>query len=353
MEPREYVDARWSALVRAAVLLGAPEAEAPDLVRRVLADNQRRIRRAKDPDPLVHRALGATIPHSERTRFGAEQDLEARREMLIDFEEQPTPAPVGPPPRPRHRRWPLVAAAATLLVAAGVAAGVAAAMTTRHTDDRPGDRLRADQVPSLFGYDVAAAQSMLSQRGFDVTLEPSRACEVQDRVVATDPPTGTTYAPGDPITVYASIPADITCLTDYQDIAAGWQFLDFANDRGSAPAFAHRVVVYYSDGPGTIVRHAEDPARWEGTRVLAAVRRATDRVALVDDDPLTYAVPTLSVHDAADATTDCGAPDVASPGTALSVIIDAPADRTTCPLRIDLFRNRGVIDAVVLYPGLS
>jgi PASTA domain-containing protein len=348
MEPREYVDARWSALVRAAVLLGASEAEAPDLVRRVLADNQRRIRRAKDPDPLVHRALAAAIPRSEQTRFGAEQDLETRREMLIDAGGRPVPAPVAAPLRPRRRRWPLVAAATVL-----VAAGVAAAVTTRSTYDPPGDTLRADQVPSLFGYDVAAAQSMLSRRGFDVTLKPGRACQVQDRVVATDPPTGTTYEPGDPITVYASVPADISCLTDYQDVAAAWQFLDFANDRGSAPAFADRVVVYYSDGPGTVILHAEDADRWEGTGVLSAVRRATDRVALVDDDPVTYAVPTLSVRDATETTTGCGVPDAAGPGQALSVIIGAPADRTSCPVRIDLFRSRGLIDAVVLYPALS
>ena len=352
MEPREYVDARWSALVRAAVLLGASEAEAPDLVRQVLADNQRRIRRAKDPDPLVHRALAAAIPHSEQTRFGAEQDLETRREMLIDDAEEPAPAPVGPPPRPDHpRRWPLVAAVAA--AAALVAVAVTAAATTRHTDDRPGDTLRADQVPSLFGYDAAAATAMLSRRGLHVTLQPFRACEVQDRVVGTDPPTGTTYKPGDPITVYASIPANITCLTDYQDIAAGWQFLDFANNRGSAPPFSDRVVVYYSDGPGTVVRHAEDAARWEGTGVLDAVRRATGRVALVDDDPLTYAVPRLEVRSATDSTPGCGAPNVAGQGEALSVIIDAPADRTSCPIRVDLFRSSGLIDAVVLYPGLS
>jgi hypothetical protein len=350
MEPREYVDARWSALVRAAVLLGASEAEAPDLVRQVLADNQRRIRRAKDPDPLVHRALAAAIPQSELTRFGAEQDLETRREMLMDSDEQPAPAPVGPPPRSRRRRWPLAAAATVALVTAGVTT----TMTLRDTDDRPGDTLRADQVPSLFGYDVASAQAMLSQRGLAVTLRPLRACEVQDRVVATDPPTGTTYSPGDPITVYTSVPADITCLTDYQDVAAGWQFLDFANDRGTAPAFTDRVVVYYSDGPGTIVRHAEDAAHWEGTRVLSAVRRATERVALVDDDPLTYALPTLDVRDADETTTDgCGAPDVGGPGQALSLVIGAPADRTSCPVRVDLYRHRGLIDAVVLYPGLS
>ena len=353
MEPREYVDARWSALVRAAVLLGASEAEAPALVRQVLADNERRIRRSQDPDPLVHRALAAAIPRSERTRFGQEQDLETRRAMLIDTDPDGVVAerPVGPPPPPRRRRWPLVAVAAAVLVAAGVAL----VLTTGGDAGRPGDRLRADQVPSLFGYDDQDARSLLEGRGLDVTVEPFRACEVMDRVVASDPPAGTTYAPGDPITVYVSVPADVACLTNYQDIAIAWQLVDFANGRGPAPEFSPRVVVYVGDGSRVVLDRADDRARWDRTGVLAGIRRASARVALVDDDPVTYALPTLTVRDATAATGGCGppVPPVAAPGEALSVTIGAPADRTSCPVRLDVFRNGGRIDAVVYYPALS
>lgn len=348
MEPQEYVDARWSALVRAAVLLGASEAEAPELVRRVLADNRRRIKRAQDPDPLVHRALAAAIPHAELTRFGAEQDLETRREMLMDTDESPLPAPVGTPVGARRGRWRLVVAGTTALV---LAVGITFLVTPHGTDAPTDDTLRADQVPSLFGYDAAAAQSMLAQRGLDVTLEPFRACEVQGRAIGTDPPVGTPYSPGDAITVYTSVPANITCLTDYQNITAGWQFLDFANGRGAAPAFSESVVVYYSNGPGTTVQHAGDAAQWEGTGVLEAVRRASDRVALVDDDPLAYAIPTLRVRESTEPADGCEAPAVA--GQALSLIIGEPADRNRCQVRVDLFRQDGLIDAVVLYPGRS
>ena len=72
-------------------------------------------------------------------------------------------------------------------------------------------------------------------------------------MIATDPPTGATYAPGDAITVYTSIPADVACLSDYGDIEASWAFVDFLNGRGPAPSFSHRVVVYVGDGPGTVL----------------------------------------------------------------------------------------------------
>jgi hypothetical protein len=354
MEPREYVDARWSALVRAAVLLGASEVEAPDLVRRVLADNQRRIRRARDPDPVVHRALAAAIPHSDLTRFGAERDLETRREMLMDPDQQPAPAPVGPLPTSTRRRWPLVAAVATVLVAAASTV----APTTNDDDRRDARRdawLAADQVPSLFAYDAISATAMLGERGLDVTLEPRPACQVKDRVVASDPPTGATYSPGDPITLYVAVPADVTCLTTYPDIETAWQFVDFANDRGPAPAFARRVIVYVADGPRVVLTGADDAARWDETGVLAVVRQASERVALLDDDPPTYALPTLRVHPSEATTDPCAGPDppVTAPGEALSVLIRAPANLTSCPVRVDLFRNRGLIDAVVLYPAVS
>ena len=220
----------------------------------------------------------------------------------------------------------------------------------RHSDDR----LRADQVPSLFGYDAASASAMLGARGFEVTLEPYRACQVQDRVVGTDPPTGATYAPGDPITVYTSVPSDVACLTDYQDVASSWQFVDFLNGRGPAPAFADRVAVYVGDDAGHVITRADELATWADTGVAEAVRSATDRVALVAGDPLTYALPSLSVrHDAASGGCDAPGPTVDGSEDRLSFTIGAPDGRTSCPLRIDLVRPHGVIDAVVLYPSLS
>lgn len=319
MDPREYVDARWYALLRAADDLGVPEEDAPALVQRVLEANRRGIRRADDPDPLVLDAL--------------------RTEVL------------GPPADRRRARWPWLVAVAAAAVA--IAVGVATIVSGPPRDDSPGDLLRADQVPSLFGYDGATARAMLHARGLRVTLQPFRACEIQDRVIASDPPTGATYAPGDPITVYTAIPADVACLTDYGDIEDSWAFVDFLNGRGPAPAFSHRVIVYVGDGPRIVLTGPDDLSRWDDTGVPSAIREATDRVALVGSDPVSYALPTLSVRDTPGG--ECGAPDppVTGPDEALSFTIGAPADRTSCPLRVDLFRHHDVIDAVVLYPSLS
>ena len=145
MDPREYVDARWSALIRAAVLLGASEADAPTIVRQVLDDNERRIRRAEDPDPLIHRALTAAIPGAERTAFAAEADPLSRQEMLIEPAEL-MPAPPAPP-RGR-RRWPVaVAALAVLAVVAGRARRSRAPTRHRRTISTPTRFRRSSGTP--------------------------------------------------------------------------------------------------------------------------------------------------------------------------------------------------------------
>jgi len=175
---------------------------------------------------------------------------------------------------------------------------------------------------------------------------------VMDRALASDPPTGATYARGDQITLYTSLPADIACLTDYQDLAAGWEFLDFANDRGPAPRFADRVFVYVGDGRAEVLprSRAVDADAW-GDGALDAVRRAALQVALVAEDPPTYRLPSFRVADATAAIGTCGVPDPAPTGAreALSVVIAAPDGRAACPVRVDLYRSRGVIDAVVVY----
>ena len=173
MEPEEYRDARWYSLLRSAQDLGVPAEDAPALIQRVLAQNRRSIRKAEDPDPLVHEALRAAV--------------------------------LGPPPRRAGgRRWIGVGA----LLAAVAAVGVVVALA-RPAEPLP-DRLRGNQVPSLFGFDGRDARDLLVSRGLEVTVEPFRSCEVLGRVVASDPPPGASYQRGDPITVYTSLPADVT-----------------------------------------------------------------------------------------------------------------------------------------------
>ena len=319
MDPREYHDARWHALLREAVDLGVPEDDAPALVQRVLDDHQRRIRRAEDPDPLV-------------------------REALRDA--------VHPTPRRSPRGWLGVAG----LVAALVVVGVAVVLTR---PDRPlPDRLRADQVPSLFGYDGEHAQALLEERGMRVTVQPFQACEVYGRVVGSDPEPGTPYDAGDPVTVYTSLPADVACLTDYQQRATAWQLLDFANGRGPAPAFAGRVVVYSGGGggPATVLdgRAARDPDAWGGTDVLEQLRTASQRVELVSEHPVSYAVPAITITATGAGTGRCGVPGpaVADAGDAFALLVRAP-DRTGCPVRVEVYLDGDAIVAIALYPGSS
>lgn len=319
MDPREYLDARWHALVRTAVDLGVPEEDAPALVQRVLDRNQRRIRRAEDPDPLVHEALRDAV--------------------------------LGPPPAPPRRRTPRLLA----LVAALAAVGLGVALT--RPDQPATDRLGDDQVPSLFGYDGATAQALLEDRGLSVTLKPRRACEVLDRVLGSIPPAGAPYGSGDDIVVYTSLPTNEPCLINYTDRETAWRMLDFANGRGDAPEFADRVFVYAAEsGPAVVLTGAEaaDPASWRPTQVLAELRAASSEVALVDERPLTYSLPAIRVTDATEGLGRCGVPDpsVAGDADAFAVLIRPPGG-SGCGVRLEVYRDDGRIEAVALYPSPS
>jgi hypothetical protein len=322
MDPREYHDARWFALLRSAEDLGLTEEEAPAVVRRVLDAQQRRIRRSDDPDPLVQQALRDAV--------------------------------LGQPAGPTHRPW------RGLLALAAVVAVVGGLVLVTRPDEPPLDHLRADQVPSLFGYDGARARRLLSDRGLDVTVQPFRSCEVMDRVLNSDPPAGTPYQPGDRITVFTAIPQDIVCLTDYDDRATAWQLLDFANGRGPGPEFADRVFVYAGDRPAVVLRgdEASDPDAWRDTGVLSALHRASERVVRVSEHPLRYDVPAIRVIGAGDELGRCGVPDptVAGDDQAFSLVVRPPGGRG-CGVRVDLYREgpspNTPVDAVVLYPTLS
>lgn len=321
MDPEEYRDARWYSLVRTAIDLGVPEEDAPALVQGVLRAKRRRIRRAEDPDPLVREALAAAV--------------------------------LGPTER-RRSRWPAVVAVAVLLAGTGLVA------TLTRPDEPPVDHLRDDQVPSLFGFDAADAEHLLEDRGLEVTLTPMHACEVKDRVVGSDPAVGATYHRGDPITVYTAVPAYVACLTGYQDRDTAWQLLDFANDRGPAPPFAARVVVYPGDAPAVVLSRAAaaDPASWADTGVLDVLRAASTRVQLVSEHPLQYAVPAIRIIPTTDDLGRCGAPDTSVTGSAraFSVQIQSP-DRSGCPARVDIYREGpgfdSPVDALALYSPAS
>lgn len=316
MDPAEYRDARWYALLRTAADLGVPDEEAPALVQRVLDDHRRAIRRADDPDPIVQGALHDAVH--------------------------------PPPAHQRSRRWLAIAGLACALAAVGVVV-----VLTRPADPPP-DHLRHDQVPSVFGYDAEHARTLLEGRGMEVTIRQLRACEVLDRALGSDPPAGSGFDRGDPVTLFTALPADVDCLADYTDRETAWQLLDFANGRGPAPPFADRVFVYPGDARPVVLEGATASERdgWAGSGVLDGLRDATAEVLLVTERPLRYAVPAIRIVRADEGLGTCGvpSPSVAGSADAFALLL-RPPDRDGCGVRLDVYRDDGAIEAVAYYPA--
>ncbi|WP_395690501.1 hypothetical protein [Nocardioides sp.] len=318
--------ARWHSLLREAEELGVDADDAPTLVAGVLADQRRAIRRAEDPDPQVRAALHAAV--------------------------------LGPPPGDGSRRWVPAAVLAVALVVVGL--GVALTRSdggpggTTDPDAPRAVRLDDDQVPSLFGYDGPDARRLLQSRGLRVSLEPFRSCEVLGRAVGSDPPVGARIRAGDPVTVFTSLPADVACLTDYQDRATTWALLDFATGRGPAPPFADRVLVHPVDGPEVVLSGpaARDRGSWSGTGVLEALRTVSAGVEEVGTGPMSYVVPAIHVSTVHDGAGRRGVPrtPVAGSDDAFAVQVRTPG-RAGCPVRLEVYRRDGAIAAVALYPA--
>lgn len=83
----EFVAARWSRLVRAAVLLGCSPSEAEDVVQTALVRclvHWRKVQRADDRDAYVHRVLVNTFTSSRRRRWSGER-------AVAHIPERPSP----------------------------------------------------------------------------------------------------------------------------------------------------------------------------------------------------------------------------------------------------------------------
>ncbi len=79
-----YVDARWTRLVRSAVLMGCPAQDAEDVVQAALTQcyvHWRRVRRADNPDAYVHRVVVNTFLTSRRRRWWGETPTETLPEV--------------------------------------------------------------------------------------------------------------------------------------------------------------------------------------------------------------------------------------------------------------------------------
>jgi len=83
----EYVAARWSRLVRSAILLGCSIAEAEDLVQSALErclTHWRKVEKAHDRDAYVHKILLNTFTGSRRRKWTTEV-------AMADTPDQPSP----------------------------------------------------------------------------------------------------------------------------------------------------------------------------------------------------------------------------------------------------------------------
>ncbi len=416
MEFDQYVAARRTTLVRATALLGCPEAEAPQVVNAVVARAAREIKRAENPDPEVYRALMAALasrapgdPASLPREDGRNADGLAVRRRLAGLEPLPRAAVVllhyadltlreaseavrakpalvqeaeraardelqwatadetrrrleaaadaveaAPTgllvPAPPPLRWPWISAAVVVVLLAATIL-----IASRSTPPKADESLDADQIPSLFAYDAESARALLEQRGLQVTFALTQTCEPNGRALATDPPTGARFQPGDRVIVYAATTGGSDCEAEYGERSDAWEFIDFANGRGPAPRFADRVYLI-ADGsvPEAITgtAAAQDPSAWGGVSAIEEIRRVSGQV--LHDEPQNYVTPTLTVAKVIPPPRTCAVDRPAEAGTraVLRLTLRVARDpETRCPLTVDLYRSSEGIDAVVLYTG--
>jgi hypothetical protein len=307
MDPQEYVAARYGRLLEYAVELGAPEGQAHEYVDHVLATQQRAIRRASDPDPVVREALARAVRH----------------------EPEPTRSP-----------WPLVGLALAVIV------GVVGYALTRPPATEP--------MPSLFALDGAGAEALLTAAGYDVTLRPVRECEPLGQVLGSDPPTGDPVEAGARVAVFTAVPSGSDCEARYLARTEAWQFLRFAVDGSTDPRFARSVSVIIDGDEGEPLRGGAGVGRsvdWQPLREL---------VAVYGQQPVgpPTGLPQVAVTRGVPPESTCGIdrPDFLGDRSALRVQVDTRPIGADfgCPLTIDLYRDAGeAIDAVVIHSPVT
>jgi len=306
MNVDEYVTARYGRLLERAVELGAPEGQAAEYVDLVLLEQQRRIRRAEDPDPLVYEAL--------------------ERAVLED-------------PRPTRSPWPYVGVGL-----AGIAVLVGVVLTQEPTPE---------PMPSLFGLTGDRARALLEDDGYRVVVRERRECEPMGRVINSEPKAGQPVVPGATVSVFTAVPSGTQCDAEYGRRADAWDFLDFAISGEASPRFARTVTVVIDgvEGEPRSGVGAVTSARWTALRELVAGQSTVPAETSTGQ-------PVLTVTEGVPAATTCGIerPPGAGQRTALRVEVDAraPDEGTGCPLTVDLYRDsEQVIDGVVIYSAVS
>jgi hypothetical protein len=288
VEFSEYVAARRTSLVRSAVLLGCPEADAEDVVQTALLKtfrSWRRVSRADRPDAYVYRILVNTLRDARGRRWRGERPtadapdqgldtdlttgLAVRRALAAMSKEHREvlvlryyAVPARPFVEPQRRSHSLVLAAtvAVCLVAVG------GLLAWRAYNPSPVDRPQGlTRVPSLVGYPTAGAVNLLRASGLDPRVRKETSCQDAGRAIRTRPLAGTRVQRDAIVVLVAATDAGLRCPYSSLNVARSeaWQLVDLA--RGLAgPRFAQQVRLSVNDQPPASVSAAEatDSAKW-------------------------------------------------------------------------------------------
>ena len=306
MDIDEYRAARRTRLIELATELGVPTDESALMVDQVIEEQQRRIRRAEDPDDVVVPALRHRVLGGRRR---------GRSSTIV----------------------PLLALAAVVLA-------VPLAYVARDDD-------RTRTVPSLLGFTADKAARTLEGDEIAVRVVGVPQCNPAGQVLGSDPPAGSAVGTDEVVTVIATSFPQWKCPADGAARARAWTFLRFLVGGSARPDFAPGVRLYV-DGEGVIVVDGGESATAPGWRsvVRDPVLRYVSRPA-----PNPLGQPVVSVSQGIPPPTTCGHPRATPagavvPSTRLVLMAGGEGSARGCGLTIDLFNNvLGKISGVALY----
>lgn len=305
MDVEAYRAARRTRLVELAIESGVPAVEADLVVDRVIVEQQRRIRRAEDPDDVVVPAL---------------------RETLLG-----------------DRSWGRTSTVVVLLALFAIVLAVPIAYVTRNEG--------APTVPALLGLTTSEATRALERDDIALRVVGVPQCNPAGQVLGSDPPTGSAVGKDDVVTVIATSTPEWRCPDDMAARARAWTFLRFLVSGSARPSFAPGVRLFVDGEEVTVVGGAES-ATAPGWRSVMRdpILRYVSRPA-----PNPLGQPVVSISHGVPPLTTCGHPRATPAGAVLPstrVVLTAGGEGSSagCGLTIDLFYNvLGAISGVALY----
>ncbi|WP_183100427.1 PASTA domain-containing protein [Nocardioides pelophilus] len=208
------------------------------------------------------------------------RSLLARAAGTIEVDES-APMTLSGLPEPRTRRWPVLAAAAAVVLAIGGGLLVSQQLgddpqpapvsePTAVADREPVEQEHVyadDELPSLLGYTEEEATDLLSDRGYSLRVEAEYSCD-QPRgyVLGTDPGPGTSMAPGDRVRlrVTAGPSPAVRCAVAPDTWQQVLDLVRFARGLAPAPDVPDGLSIAVGEGQyaDLSAEQAADPQRW-------------------------------------------------------------------------------------------